>query len=283
VRKALGVVVVLAAAGLFLVACGSDDDEAAKPAAFELVQTGGADPTLNGPGAIEAGAVAVSFKNTGQQPADLQLVSIDGDHSVDEVLGVVGNSEPVPIPDWLTAQGGLGTVAPGQTSTATMVLDKGKYYAVGMVETEDDSDGPPPAVLTLDITGDGGGSLPKADGTITAKEYTFTSKGLKAGTHTVKFENTGQQLHHLIAGPIADGKTIDDVKAYFGSDAPPVGPPPVDFENSVGTAVIDKGKALVTTFDLKAGKYAFVCFLNDRDGGEVHASKGMVVEVDIPA
>jgi hypothetical protein len=274
---------VLAAGGIVLAACGDDDKAEAKPAAFEIVQTGRAAPTLNGPGSMEAGVIAVSFKNSAQAPADLQLIGVDGDHSVEEVLEVVGNSDPVPIPEWLSGQGGVGTIPPGQTATATMVLDAGKYYVVGSLDSGEEEEGPPPTVVPLELTGDGGGSLPDSDATVSAKEYTFDTKGLKAGANLLKFEDTGDELHHFIAAPIADGATIDDVKAYFTSDSPPDGPPPLDFDAGVGTAVIDKGGALVTTLDFKAGNYAFICFLNDRAGGSTHVEQGMIKEVNIPA
>lgn len=33
------------------------------------------------------------------------------------------------------------------------------------------------------------------------------------------------------------------------------------------TAVLDAGKSLVTTLNLKSGKYAFICFIQDRAAG----------------
>ena len=279
-RKFLALAAVGATAGITLVACGGDDSGSeAQAASFEMVQPASGDPTMSGPSSLKSGAVAVSFKNTGQAPADLQLVGVEGDHSVDEVLQVVG-SQDGPIPDWLTGEGGVGTIAPGQTGTATVLLDKGKYYAIGEVDSEDDN-GPPPASVALDVTGDGKGSLPSAGATIKAKEYSFDVKGLKAGSNTVKFENDGQQLHHLIAAPLADGATIEDVKKFVQTEGEPQGEPPLNFEASTGTAVIDKGRALVTTLDLKPGKYVFMCFMTNRDGGAPHAMQGMIQEVNI--
>jgi hypothetical protein len=34
--------------------------------------------------------------------------------------------------------------------------------------------------------------------------------------------------------------------------------------------------------DLKPGRYAFYCFISDRQGGPPHAVKGMVAEVEVP-
>ena len=46
-------------------------------------------------------------------------------------------------------------------------------------------------------------------------------KGLKAGSHTLKFENAGEQLHHLIAAPMVEGATFDQVKEFFSSEGEP--------------------------------------------------------------
>ena len=221
-RKFLAMAALAATAGIALVACGDDDDEA-QAASFDLVQPASGTPTLSGPTSLKAGTVAITFKNTGQAPADLQLVSVEGDHSAEEVQAVVNSDEEEStIPDWIFAEGGVGTVAPGQSQTATVALGSGKYYAVGTVETEDEeADGPLVPPVAFEVTGSGKGSLPKADATVTAKEYSFEVDGLKAGSHTLKFDNAGEQLHHLIAAPMMDGATIEQVQAFFESEEEP--------------------------------------------------------------
>lgn len=41
-----------------------------------------------------------------------------------------------------------------------------------------------------------------------AKEYDFVFDGLKAGTNAVRFENTGDELHHALFFPMSKGATI---------------------------------------------------------------------------
>lgn len=278
-RKFLATAAIAALAGISLAACGGDDSGSkAQAAAFDLSQPASGAATLTGPSSLNAGAVDLTFKNGSQLPVDLQLVGIDGDHTEDEVIEVF-NSEDGGVPEWMTGEGGVGTVAPGQTGTATVLLPSGKYYA--FASTNGDEDSPPPVSSSFEVTGSGKGSLPKADATITAKEYSFDTKGLKAGVNTVKFENDGEQLHHVIAAPLADGATVEDVKEFVASEEPPQGEPPLDFENAVSTAVIDKDRAMVTTLDLPAGKYVFMCFMTDRAGGAPHAMQGMIQEINI--
>jgi len=43
--------------------------------------------------------------------------------------------------------------------------------------------------------------------------------------------------------------------------------------------VIDGGIAQNIELDLEAGKYAVVCFIQDRKGGPPHGAKGMISEL----
>ena len=138
------------------------------------------------------------------------------------------------------------------------------------------------ATAEIEVTGEAKtAELPKTDAKVTAGEYEFSASGLKAGTNEVEFDNAGKELHHLIAFPYARGTTLAKVKKAFKQEGEPSGPPPVDFENGVGTAVLEGGDKQVVPLELKAGKYALVCFISDRKGGPPHVAKGMIVEAAV--
>ena len=63
------------------------------------------------------------------------------------------------------------------------------------------------------------------------------------------------------------------------------GPPKsIDFEHSQQTAVLDGGKKEVTQLNVQAGRYAFICFLPDRDEPtKPHYQQGLLKEVTVPA
>ncbi|MGH2900672.1 MAG: hypothetical protein ACRDMZ_18500 [Solirubrobacteraceae bacterium] len=284
------------ATGALLTGCGDDDKKdsaAAKPASFAITATadGKTKKALEFPATVKAGLVTMTLTNTDTVPRSAGIVRLVGDHTVDEFIKAV-DGEGVPIPDWIEDGGGVSTVKPGETGTVTQVLAAGKY-AISDDETEggqgegkeynalgakgeftvtgEASDAALPAQpATLTATDDGGGD----DG-----EYGFEFKGLKAGTNQVRFENAGKQLHHAIMFPISQGKTFADAKAAFTSDEEPTGAPPVDFANGLSTQVIDGDIAQNITFDLKAGSYAVICFIQDRKGGKPHVAKGMIDEL----
>lgn len=258
-----------------LSACGGG---ASKPTTATIEATGsGKEAKVKAPSSIKGGLVKVEFKNSTDQPMDAQLVRIVGDHSVDELLKVVGG-EGGPIPDWLQDGGGVGETAPGKTHSATQNLVDGKYYVVASSEQGK------PATATINVEGGSEGELPKTDAEITAREYTFETSGLKAGRNEVLFKNAGEQLHHVVGLPIKQGKTLDDVKKFVGQTGQggePSGPPPFDEKGGFNTTVLDGGVEQVTDLDLKPGRYALVCFIQDRKGGPPHVMKGMITEVEV--
>ncbi len=239
---------------------------------------------------LSGGVVEVSLKNAGKEPHDLQIIKVDGDRTLQDVLQVISSDdEGAPIPDWLHGAGGAGTVAPDQSTSATQKLTDGKYIFLCTLNNEETHKSHAEGGMAAAVTvkgGDQSAALPAGSATITAKEdgdkRSFDVPPLKAGSTTIEFKNSGKELHHVLMLPIVPGKTIDDVKSsLMAPEGEQQGPPPVDFEKSSGTAVIDGGMSLVTTVNLSAGNYAFVCFLPDRQGGPPHAAQGMLQEVKV--
>jgi len=277
-RKSLVVavpLVVLLAAG-----CGKDDkksSEASKPKTLTVTASGaGKEAKLSVPAGAETGVTEIRFQNQAKSPLDAQFVRVEGDHTAEEVAKVT-SEEGAPIPSWLAGGGGVGQVAPGKTGAVTEQLAEGRY-----VVTSSSEGGKPASAEVTVKAGEGGGQLPKAGAKIEAKDYSFTTTGLKAGSQKVEFANTGKELHHTIGFAVKPGKTPADLKKFFESEGEPEGPPPFDEKGMFGTAVIDGGQRQVIDLDLKSGKYAFVCFIQDRKGGPPHVAKGMLSEVTVP-
>lgn len=271
----------LAVLGLSLLAsCGSDDEgdgaATAKPTEIAVNITGkGPNAKVDIPASVKAGLVEFTFQNGDKVPHDAQVIRIEGDHTLEEVEEVeeVVEGEGTPTPDWIKDGGGLGTVGPGQTGTAIEVLEPGRHV---VFDTENGGK------AEFEVTGEAASAqLPATDASLKTVEYGFETSGLKAGRNTLTFKNEGEELHHVIAAPINEGTTIEEVKKFASSDEEPSGPPPIDFEKVVGTAVLDGGREQVTELELQKGRYALLCFISDRAGGPPHTAKGMVQEVKV--
>jgi len=289
--------VLLAATALCVVpaACGSDDDDSsnggssessdAAAVTFETTEPSKDKVAIDGPTTVEAGLTEITLKNSGKGPHDAQILRVEGDRTVNEVISnSIDSGEGAKIPEWITDGGGIGTTAPGQTATVTEVLQPGTYYLLDSESGQgsEQSNARKGGAVKFEVTGEQSTvELPETDASITAKDFSFEASGLKAGANRLTFENTGKELHHVIAMPLAKGSTIADAEKFLTSEQGPSGPPPVDFENGVSTAVIDGGQEQIAELDFERGKYALVCFITNRDGGPPHVAMGMIDEVDV--
>lgn len=283
------------ATGALVAGCGDDDKKstvAAKPTPFaiEVKADGKKKLAMTFPATVKAGLVTMTLTANAPGPHSAQIVRLEGGHTGDEFLKKIVNSgeddQGVPIPSWVQDGGGVGTVKSGATASTTQVLAPGRYV---IFDDEGGDQGPPNntkgAKGEFTVTGDAvDATLPAQPATVTAtdegeKNYGFEFAGLKAGKNSVRFENTGKQLHHALFFPLRKGATIKQAAAFLKTQGK--GRPPIDFNQGVGTNVIDGGIEQNITLDLKAGRYAVLCFLNDRDGGKPHVAKGMIKELTV--
>ena len=226
------------------------------------------------PGSVKAGLTKISFTNNGKQPAAAQLIRVEGNQSAAEVqkAGDAWGEKGKPLPDWLRLEGGVRTTNPGETATVTQNLAAGKYY---VYDIETNGNAP------MEVTGSGASGNPTAGPKIDATEYKFTSSGLKSGKQTVLFDNKGGQPHFVVGGPLNPGVTFEEARKAFQS-GDESGPPPFDEKAAFTTALLDGGKKQAVDIDFKKkGKYAFICFIPDRQGGPPHVAKGMVSEATV--
>jgi plastocyanin len=253
-----------------LAACGSEDEQSLT---FTISEQG-KQRKVAGPESAEAGTAEITLKNEAKGGNDLQLIRVEGDHSTQEVVDGLGKaSKGQPFPDWFFAGGGIGGTRPGDSGTVTQILQPGTYYALS-------TEGRPDAksVAVVEVSGEeSDDELPEADATVTASEYKFDADELPSGAVEIDFENDGVQPHHLLASQLIGDSTAADVERFFKTEK---GKPPLREENQA-TAVIEGGEGQTVTFNLKPGRYAFYCFISDRQGGPPHAFKGMVDEFEV--
>lgn len=269
-------------AGLGLVACGDDSASSSQP---ERLTVTASEPSegkyaFDLPDEIKGGTLTLTLKNDGAEPHELGLVRVEDGTTAQQFADDVLGTEGAPIPEYVVgAPGGLGGIAPSASGTSTISLEEGTYVYFCTF-------GDPPhyqnGMLGEFTVTDVGSTAPLPDNAaeVDASEYKFDASGLKAGENTFTFANKGEQFHHLIAVPMVEGATLDDVVTALSSDTPPDNPP-IDFDKEQDLAVTGPGEAQSVTMNFEAGSYVFLCFINDREGGPPHFTKGMVTQVDI--
>ena len=268
------------------VGCGGDDEGGGEPAAVavEVTPSGQGRFKLEAPESVEAGLVRLEFRNGTKDDAEAFLMRLEDGHTLEEALALISSDAPT-IPDWFLAEGGVGTTKPGKSGVVELVLEEGTYYILDAASEGDDTESHAEngATATLEVSGgDDGAELPEVDASIEMNEYSFVTEGLKPGRNRFLLQNTGDELHHTVFFPIREGATSAQVREFMtsdeqGSDAPP----PVDFENTQNTTVLDGGREQIDELEFAAGRYALVCFITDREGGPPHVVKGMLREVTI--
>jgi hypothetical protein len=280
--------VVAGTLAMVIAGCGGGGSDDPGKVAIQVTENGPGDYTLSVPKEIEGGAVELTLDNSANKaPHAAQLIQLGEGHTFEEANAIIDSDKPQVIPDWIRAYGGIGETKPGETGTATVKLDEGHYA----IQDDAENDAKDSTFTEFDVEGTNDADLPDADAEVVgattgsddpASEYEWKTDGLKAGPNTFTFDSQGEEaLHVLVAAPIKGNATIEQVGQELDSNGPPRS---VDFENVVGTSVLDGGKKEVTTLDLQPGRYAFICFLPDRDEpDEPHYKQGMLKEVTIPS
>lgn len=104
-------------------------------------------------------------------------------------------------------------------------------------------------------------------------EYAYVMPdSVEGGVVSFGYENSGDQIHEFAMGRIAEGKTIEDVKALFASEG---GEPPDWAEDVAGVPVLSPGQKLGITRELEPGTYVLLCAIPSPDG-PLHLDLGMI-------
>jgi len=254
---------------------------------------------------VKAGIVTVNFANKGKQHHEATVLQIPTGKTVADVLKdlepVVSTEGSTPIPDSIQPVGGIGEVkAKAADVTSKVLLKPGNYAFICGLQDEDPNQqsGPPPTtaagqttttaapkkphftlgmVKPFEVTGAAGTEALSADGTVTAKDYSFDVPTITAGKHTLVFKNDGpKQIHIGVFMGFPAGTPAAKVEEILKSFADPkAGPPAIEPTQVAEATVHVPGSSSTFSGDFKAGTYAVLCFINDRAGGPPHVAKGM--------
>jgi hypothetical protein len=309
-RKATYSVVagLLIAGAIVIAGCSSDDDdnqasEAKNDAVTQVAQTGQGAATATSGGSsgsreinieekdfsfdisdsVRPGLVKFTAKNTGKEPHQAQIVKLNDGVSQAQLDTALKSPDLSAVLQIVTFMGGPNTIQPGATQVAYDNVTPGNYALLCFLEGED---GVPHfakgQVKAFQVAqGDTGGSAPKADASVTMADFNFLGDvtSLPAKKTTLEVKNGGPQPHELTVIKLNNGITVDQIKQMLNSDTPPAGPPPID--DAGGLGALQANQTGYVEMDLKAGQYAFVCFVPDTATGKPHAALGMIKAIDV--
>ena len=277
-QRIAGILILFASVAV-VAGCGSSSESS--PAKLSLkISEAGKKRSFQAPKTSEGGLVEVDLKNLGKAPHGVEFIQYTGSHSEEDVLKELGgNSEK--IPSWIKLQGGIGSVASGQSGAADVNLPEGHYVLADAAAFSGPSGGPP-ATAPLELEGEASGDLPSTPATVTAAnpakdKYKWETSGLTTGKNEITFNSKGNEAVHLLIAVPIKGKAppLSQIEKDLASHGPP--PSYVDANESQSTAIVDGGGSQTTTIELsKPGKYIFFCPLTDRDSGKPHFEEGLL-------
>ncbi len=239
------------------------------------------DYAFGAPDTIPAGLTTFRLLNPGREPHQAVIAGAP-DKTFPEIERALVAAEPSML-DWLTFPVGAGAVGSGDSSIVTAEMPPGNYLVLCYIPSPD---GKPHVVkgmyrrlvVVSAAPAAVGADEPKADVTVTLSDYAFAlSAPLSAGTHTIRVENSGSQLHELTIERLEPGKTLADWQQWVADSMR--GTPPT--EPAGGVTGPTKGKVAWLTITLQPGNYLLNCYVPDVKDGMPHFMHGMVQEITV--
>jgi len=80
---------------------------------------------------VAAGPVTLTLQNRSRTAVSAQLLVVRSDHDPAEVVRLINASQP--LPEWVSAAGGVGAVAAGASAGVTFALNPGRYVVLSTV------------------------------------------------------------------------------------------------------------------------------------------------------
>src|SRR5262245_34825627 len=265
------------------VALGACSRKPAPPAAQTaptVVTITATDYTFGAPDTVPAGLVTMHLVDAGMEPHQVVVMRLDSGKTMADLSTMMSNPD-APIPAWLSFPIGVSVIAPGDTGNATALLTPGLYAMACFVSSADGAPHVAKGMVRPFIVAASAATPapePTADITITEKDYEFViSAPITAGTHTIRVENAGPQVHEVAISMLAPGKSVADLQAYItgGMKGAPPGKP------IGGVTGPDPGGHQTFTATFTPGNYVIICLVPDKTDAKPHVAHGMLKEFKV--
>lgn len=274
--------VVLAMSALVLASCGQDEPEpAAQEPEVATMAIEASDYKFSGaPATTQSGEFEITLSNAGKEPHQAQLFKMNDGVEIAQLVekGKAPEAER-DFSELGTWAGGPNAVDAGETQVAVAQLEAGNYaFFCQVPDAKGQSHLALGMVAPLEvIQADDEAEAPSADFSSTGTEFTFELP--EEWTGTIAFENRGEQAHELQVIGVAEGKTPEDVDAWFKAEPGTAGPP--SWTTGGGVAVIDPGDTRSFEADIGPGTYFAMCFVADPEKKAPHFALGMMQRFEV--
>jgi len=112
-------------------------------------------------------------------------------------------------------------------------------------------------------------------------EYAYVMpEKIGGGVVTMRFTNTGEELHEYALARLDDGKTAADIEAFLAAPKSLEGGPPEWIDDVGGVPTLSQDEEVSITRELEQGTYVMLCFVPAPDG-RPHIAHGMVKTFEV--
>ena len=232
------------------------------------------------PTSIPAGLTTFRLVDKGKEPHHLFVMKLEQGKKASDLFAAFKAMGPAggPPPTWMRPVGGPNAPVAGGETNATLTLEPGTYAAFCVIPTPQ---GAPHIMMgmikefTVTPVKRFEAPLPKADLTITLKDYDFVlSAPLTSGRHVIAVTNAGTQPHEVVINRFSPGQTNMQFASW--GENPKGKPAPGHLMG--GVTDIPPGKTVVIEQTFPPGRYGFICFTRDKKDGKPHFLHGMQKE-----
>jgi hypothetical protein len=250
------------------------------PPTANVVTVMAGDYSFQAPDTIPAGLTTLELKNLGKEVHQVVMVRLDSGKTMADLEPMLKNPKMV-IPAWMYFPLGVNGIVPGDSANATATLTAGHYVMICFLPSPDGAPHVAKGMIRpIEVTASTAPLAPEptADLVITAKDYTWdVSAPITAGTHTIRMENAGPQMHEVQIFQLAPGKTTKNFQTWLQGGMK--GEPPA--KPIGGFAGPTPGGHGFFTATFAAGTYVFVCFVPDKTDFKPHVMHGMMKEITV--
>ena len=234
------------------------------------------------PDHVASGMRHIVYENRGSEIHEAMFIKLaPGMTARDYVSAAQGGAL---FPEGARDYSGPGLTSPGGKAELWLELDPGKYIIICWFRNHAET--VPVHELTVDAERKDDAPPPAADVVVKLIDFHIDIEGeLHAGPQVMRIEMMGPSMHEMDLYRLDDGKTPEDLKAWYKNDQE--GPAPA----RAGTGILDSHditRVVTIKQDLSPGHYVFECQMpmsTDFAAPRVnvsHLDAGMVRELTIP-
>ncbi len=244
-------------------------------------EVGATELAYDAPASIPAGRTRIVLANRGAEDHNALIVRLADPADYPELRAQLMGTTGPGIAALGSMAGGLSFVPPGGQASVVVDFEPGTYVLVDYARGPDGYPHFAKGMMTpLEVAGPWSATpWPDTGPMLTLHDFGYDGvESIAPGHATITIRNEGTQPHEVNIARLADGVTVDDIRAAIDGGGSLPGEP---WSAVGGSAAIAPGSTVQLDVDLPTGDYAFFCVWTDSATRKQHLQLGMVAPLTV--